>query len=57
MGTLVHKLHHFVGYVVECIRAGGINVTDIKGHVDTAGIPRIKAAKIITDVEAVSVSR
>ena len=45
------------GDLVECIRAGAINVTDIKGYVDTAGIPRIKAAKIITDVEAVVASR
>ncbi len=45
------------GDLVECIRAGGINVADINGYVDTAGIPRLKAAKIITDVEAVAVGR
>jgi hypothetical protein len=45
------------GDLVECIRAGAINVTDIKGYIDTAGITRIKAVNVLMDVKTIAASK
>ncbi len=35
----------------RCIREGGVNLTDMKNYVDNAGITRLKAAKMLNEVD------
>ena len=45
------------GDLVECIRKEVVDVADIKGYVDTAGITRIKAVNLLMDVKAIAASK
>ena len=45
------------GDLVECIRKEVVDVADIMGYVDTAGITRIKAVNLLMDVTAIAASK
>ena len=45
------------GDLVECIRKEVVDIADIKGYVDTAGITRIKAVNLLMDVKAIAASK